>query len=190
MKYLVSDIISKFAYKLNDYILKSYWLIRIGSLGNGSFIRSKTRIIGNPKRIKIGHHFKIYENCLIAIGKGEILIGNDGLLGVGTYINCGNEKLIIGDGVAIAPFCKIFTFSHHYASNVMTIESYKTGDVIIKNNVLIGANTIILPGVTIGNDSIIAAGSIVNLDIPPGTIYGGAPAKFIKMRNNENSDRL
>lgn len=188
MRYLVSDIISKLVYKLNDYLLKIYWLIRIGSLGNGSFIRSKTRILGNPKRIKIGHHFKIYENCIIAIGKGEILIGNDGLLGVGTYINCGNETLIIGDGVAIAPFCRIFTFSHHYASDEMTINTYKKGDVIIKDNVLIGANTIILPGVTIGKDSIIAAGSIVNNDIPPGTIYGGVPAKFIKMRNYESSD--
>lgn len=184
---MISDIISKLTYKLNDYFLKIYWTFRVGSLGNSSFIRSKTRIIGNPKRIKIGHHFKIYENCIIAIGKGEILIGNNGLLGVGTYINCGNEKLIIGDGVAIAPFCRIFTFSHHYAPDKMTINTYKKGDVIIKDNVLIGTNTIILPGVTIGKDSIIAAGSIVNNDIPPGTIYGGIPAKFIKMRKDESS---
>lgn len=188
MSYFISDIIYKITYKLNDYLLKVYWKFQVGSLGTNSIIRSKTRILGNPRRIKIGHHFKIYENCIIAIGKGEIFIGNDGLLGVGTYINCGNEKLIIGNGVAIAPFCKIFTFSHHYDSDEMIINTYKNGDVIIKDNVLIGANTVILPGVTIGKDSIIASGSIVNKDIPPNMIFGGIPAKFIKMRNNESSD--
>jgi acetyltransferase-like isoleucine patch superfamily enzyme len=188
MNYFISDICFRIRYKLTDHFLKGIWKFRLGSLGRDSFIRSETRIIGNPRRIRIGNKFKIYENCIIAIGKGEILIGNDGLIGVGTYINCGNEKLIIGNGVAIAPFCKIFTFSHHYNSYDGIINSYKTGDVIIEDDVLIGTNTVILPGVRIGKSSIIAANSLVNKDITPFSIIGGSPAKLIKMRNSESSD--
>ena len=182
MDHLVSDILFKIQYKIKDYLCRCYWIIVLGRLGRNSFIRTKTRIIGNPRRVKIGNNFKIYENCIIAIGKGEIMIGDNGLLGVGSYINCGNEKLMIGNGVAIAPFCKIFTYSHHYQSSEGVINSYKTGDVIIEDDVLIGANTVILPGITIGRSSIIAANSLVNKDVEPYSIVGGSPARFIKMK--------
>jgi acetyltransferase-like isoleucine patch superfamily enzyme len=109
-----SDSFYKSTYKLKDYFLRIFWKFQLGKLGHGSFIRSRTRILGNPRRIKIGEKIKIYENCIIAIGKGEITIGNSGLIGVGCYFNIGNERLSIGNGVAIAPYCKIFTYSHHY----------------------------------------------------------------------------
>jgi acetyltransferase-like isoleucine patch superfamily enzyme len=52
--------------------------------------------------------------------------------------------------------------------------------VTIANNVWIGANAIILPGVDIGENSIVAAGAVVNTDIPANQIWGGIPARFIK----------
>ena len=55
--------------------------------------------------------------------------------------------------------------------------------VVIGDDVWIGANAVILPGVTIGEGSVIAAGSIVNKDVEPFSIVGGVPAKVIKMRN-------
>ena len=54
--------------------------------------------------------------------------------------------------------------------------------VHIGKNVWIGANSVILPGVTIGNNAVIAAGSIVTKDISEGVIVGGNPARFIKQR--------
>lgn len=53
------------------------------------------------------------------------------------------------------------------------------GKITIQDNVFIGNNTIILPGVTIGRDSIIGAGSVVTKDIPPGSVAAGMPAKII-----------
>lgn len=181
-RYSFSDLLLKAKYKCLDYLLKLFWSVQLGSLGKGSYIRSGVKVIGNPKRIYIADNFKVYQQTVFAIGKGEIRIGCNGLIGVGTYINCGNEKLIIGNGVAIAPYCKIFTYSHHYEPNNEIINSYKTGNVIIEDDVLIGTNTVILPGVTIGKSSIIAANSLVNIDVAPFTIVGGSPAKFIKMR--------
>jgi acetyltransferase-like isoleucine patch superfamily enzyme len=63
-------------------------------------------------------------------------------------------------------------------------DSIITGNISIEDDVLVGTNSVILPGVTIGKGAIIAAGSIVTKNVPPNTIYGGMPAKFIKNRYN------
>lgn len=55
-----------------------------------------------------------------------------------------------------------------------------TAPIEVKDNVYIGARSIIMPGVTIGNNCIIAAGAVVNKDVPDNCVYGGVPAKFIK----------
>ena len=184
-EYLISDLIFKILYKAKDYLFWIYWKLILGKLGKNSFIRTRVRVLGNPKRMRIGNNFKIYENCIIAIGKAEIDIGYNGFIGVGTYINASYGKVRIGNGVAIAPFCKLFTFSHHYSVDKGIRESYYYKDVVIGNDVLIGSNSVILPGVTIGDGAIIAAGSVVIRDVESNTIVGGIPAKVIKKRTPE-----
>lgn len=56
--------------------------------------------------------------------------------------------------------------------------------IVIESNVWIGAGATILPGVTIGENSVVAAGAVVTKDVPPNTIVGGVPAKFIKNVND------
>lgn len=72
-----------------------------------------------------------------------------------------------------------------YISNKETLDSHtaKTKPIIIGNHVLIGTQCMILKGVTIGDRSIIAAGSVVTKDIPSDCIAGGNPAKIIKMQS-------
>ncbi len=57
--------------------------------------------------------------------------------------------------------------------------------VVIKNDVWIGANVVVLRGVTVGNGAVLAAGAIVNKDVPDFAIVGGVPAKIIRYRFNE-----
>jgi acetyltransferase-like isoleucine patch superfamily enzyme len=185
--FLITDLIFKIPYKLKDYLFWFYWKLMLGKLGKYSYIRTKVRVLGNPKRLRIGDKFKIYENCIIAIGKAEIEIGDNGFIGVGTYINATYGNVKIGNGVAIAPFCKLFTFSHHYSEDKGIRESYYYKDVVIGNDVLIGSNSVILPGVTIGDGAIIAAGSVVTRDVESNSIVGGIPAKFIKRRTYNNN---
>ena len=71
----------------------------------------------------------------------------------------------------------------------------KRGDTVcypitIGNNVWIGANSTVVGGVTIGDGAIIAAGAVVTKDVPPYTVYGGVPAKFIKNVDMDEEERL
>lgn len=61
------------------------------------------------------------------------------------------------------------------------IQEYRLGRVIIGDNVMIGANSTLLPGITIGDGAIVAAGSLVNRDVPPGAFVGGNPIRVIRM---------
>ena len=89
-------------------------------------------------------------------------------------------KVRIGDNAQIAPNVSIYTAGHPVHP-----ESRNTGyeygiDITIGNNVWIGGNTCILPGVTIGDNAVIGAGSVVTKDIPPDVIAFGTPCKVIR----------
>ena len=102
-------------------------------------------------------------------------------------------KLKIGDYVSIGPNVKFFLNENHFYERLTTfpiskiiktevLDSYSKGNIIVNDEVWIGANSLILSGVNIGKGAIIAAGSVVTKNIEPYSIYGGNPAKLIKMR--------
>jgi acetyltransferase-like isoleucine patch superfamily enzyme len=133
------------------------------------------------------HLAKIFNFNVVTVGRHSY-----GGLDVSTFGN-DNEKLIIGNFVSIAESVKfILGGNHHY--NVLSTfpfnvkffnhenEAWTKGPIHICDDVWIGYGSTILSGVTIGQGSIVAACSVVTNDIPPYTIYGGNPAKFIKNR--------
>ena len=91
-------------------------------------------------------------------------------LTLGTYINA-KHGVVIEDEVQIGSHCSLYTVS--------TIDN-KVGRVVLKKNCKIGSHSIIMPGVTIGENAIIGAGSFVNRDIPENTVAFGTPAKVVK----------
>jgi acetyltransferase-like isoleucine patch superfamily enzyme len=88
------------------------------------------------------------------------------------------ELIEIGDNSIIGHGATIL--AHEYL-----IDKYRTGNVVIGKNVLIGANATILPGVTIGDDAVVSACSLVNRDVPAGAFVGGVPAKIIERQNGD-----
>lgn len=94
-----------------------------------------------------------------------------------------NSKIVMGDDLLMGPGVKIFSSNH--GSNIgmpMNIQTPVEKDIIIGNDVWLGANSVVVAGVTIGDSTIVAAGSVVTKDIPTNVIVGGIPAKIIKKR--------
>lgn len=81
------------------------------------------------------------------------------------------------DGVMLAPAVRIATINHDF-NNRHSIYTY--GKVTVKKNAWIGLGATITPGVTIGKNSVVAAGSVVTKDVPDNVVVGGVPAKIIK----------
>lgn len=91
------------------------------------------------------------------------------------------EYISAGDNVTLTKDVYILA---HDASMYKILGKTKVGKVIIGNNVFIGARTVVLPGSSIGNNSIIAANSTVTGVIPDGQVWGGTPAKYIMDTTN------
>ena len=98
------------------------------------------------------------------------------------------QLISIGDNCWIASNVTFATHDviHRMLNNYVTDHEFQEnfGCIDIKDNVFIGANTIILSNVEIGSNTVIAAGSYVNKDIPGNGVYGGVPAKFICSMND------
>lgn len=82
----------------------------------------------------------------------------------------------IGENVTFAP--QVYLLAHD-ASTKRHLDYTKIAKIKIGNNVFVGARALIMPGVTIGENAIIAAGSIVTKSVPPGTVVGGNPARVL-----------
>lgn len=104
------------------------------------------------------------------------------------YLNMGitmldNASITIGDHVLIGPNAQFYTASHPINYLERRTGSITCLPIVIEDDVWIGGNVIINQGVTIGARSIIAAGSVVNKNVPAGSVFGGVPAKLIKTLN-------
>lgn len=104
-------------------------------------------------------------------------------IGKNVFINHACSFLDLGgitieDSVLIGPRVNLITENH--PSDPAERRSLMTKPIVIKRNAWLGANATILPGVTIGENAIVAAGAVVSKDVPANTIVGGVPAKFIK----------
>ncbi len=105
-------------------------------------------------------------------------------IGKGVFINHACSFLDLGgitieDDVQIGPKVNLITENHPLDPS--TRKSLDLKSILIKRNAWIGAGANILPGVTIGENSVVAAGAVVNKDVPDNTVVGGIPAKTIRV---------
>ena len=116
--------------------------------------------IRNPKNIELGKNISINYGCSFF-----------------SSLQYQKEGIVVKDNVTFSPGVKIYSITQNYRSKKFENVAKK---VIINSNVWICANSIILPGVEIGENSIIGAGSLVNKNIPANQMWAGVPTKFIK----------
>ena len=177
----IKHIIESFKRKCSKIQLK------LKFLRSGSWI---TRILHTQgvKYLALGSNVEVYPNARIDIYKTEdaipnFVIENDVVIGY-SFTALVTSNLIIEKNVLIASHVFISTENHGLNPEITYLnQPLISADVKIRENAWIGEKVIILPGVTIGKNSIIGAGSVVTKSIPDFAIACGNPAKVIKIYN-------
>jgi acetyltransferase-like isoleucine patch superfamily enzyme len=138
----------------------------------------------------------LYRACGVEIGARSIVLGRMELTGsgpiwkklrIGTdcqitaplYVDL-NAEITIGNEVALAHHVVLVTSTHDIGTGTRRCGTLRSAPIVIEDGCWIGAGVTILPGVTIGRCSVIAAGAVVASDIPANTLAGGVPAKPIR----------
>lgn len=140
----------------------------------------------SKKNISFRGNSFIGKNVFFSAEGGNIVIGDNSRLNMNVHINASDSgKIVIGDNCLIGPGVVMRATNHRY-DNIevpILVQGHEPGEILICDNVWIGANTVILANVCIGEGAIIGAGSVVNKSIPAMSIAAGVPAKIIKSRS-------
>lgn len=175
-------------------------------------VAKRVSFIGPRRNLVLGRNCKIEEDVIIhtvcehkvilgdnvTICKGAVIrpsgyysgnvgwglrMGNNSSIGAYSYIGC-SGKIEIGDNVMMGPGVNIIA-ENHVSDNVdipMNRQGVTNIGIKIADNVWIGTRVVILDGVNVGEGAIIAAGALVNKDVPAFAVVGGVPARLIKSR--------
>ena len=125
----------------------------------------------------IGHHSYVAGSCRIW-APWNLSMGDASCLA--ERVNCYNvDEVRIGDNVVVSQEAFLCTASHDVSSVTMELT---TKPIVVESNAWITARTIIMPGVTVGEGSVVAAGAVVTHDVEDWSVVGGVPAKRLKGR--------
>lgn len=195
-----------------------YWLRArlypslLAGAGRGVFL-GRSLTLRCPNRVRLGDHVLI-DDLAVLDAKGEtsrIDIGDDVLIGRGCILSCTDASITIGAYVSIGPFSHFASKStirigSHVgigsdvqviaggydapdpAQPVITQERVSRG-ITIEDAVWIGVGARILDGVTVGRNSIIAAGAVVTKDVPPFAVFMGNPGRVVQSRDRRTAAR-
>ena len=164
-------------------------------LGKNVLIDSRA-IIYNPSAISIGDDCRIDAYSLLSAGHVSFNLGNNVHISHSTRIY-GSAGIIVHDFVGISSGSAIFTTSDDYSSSVLNnptvpnaLRNVKSSRVEIGRAAIIGANSVVLPGTTIGLGASVGALSLVNKNIPDGWIVSGNPLRRVGLRNTSQINLL
>ena len=168
--------------KIFNILFSFLYKFRLFSSGTSLRIHFPIKI-SYPGGIRIGNNVSIFENtwfnCINSASKPTLIIGNNCSIGRFTHINA-YQSVEIEDDVVIAERVHISDASHNYSNSKIPIINQGSdfvGSVKIKRGSWIGSGAVILPGVTIGKNSIVGANAVVSLNVPDFHIARGIPAK-------------
>ena len=178
--------------RLNPGYFDSAELKKMGFRQIGSNVRiAKNITIIGQENISIGSDVRIDGYTVVSAGRGEIKIGNFVHIANGCHLVCAGG-VELQDFTGLAHGVKIYSASDDYTGMGLTnptvpqeLTAINFGKVILQNHVIVGANSVVLPGVTLGEGSAVGALTLVAQDLPPWGIYSGAPARRIKERSKE-----
>jgi acetyltransferase-like isoleucine patch superfamily enzyme len=164
-------------------VLNARWALR-----KADFVGDRVRLRGRPAvtnhgRLVIGRRVQLVST----IATLELVSDLDGVLEIGeaTLVNFGcslvaTELVQIGADCHIGPYTMMLDNDFHRVEPDRRLERPPSRPIIVEDNVWIGARSILMPGVTVGRDSCIGAGSVVTTSVEPRTLAAGVPARAIR----------
>ncbi len=158
---------------------------RLKYCGEGVVLYPLCKMI-RAERAEVDDYTRILDNTFIDAGK-LLRIGKHSMITWFVLIE-GGATTVIGDRVFIGPGTKILTSTYaidgYYSAEFVPEECHKIeyGDVTIHNDAYIGAECVIMPGVTVGEGAVAGANTLVNKDLEPWGIYVGSPCRKIGTR--------
>ena len=169
------------------------WWIRLFDFlylkrGKGSVIyRSVRRDLPPFNRFSLGRHSVVEDFACLNNAVGDLIIGDYTRIGLGDTII---GPVQIGNHVNLAQNVTVTGLNHNFELVDKRIDEQGINKqlIVIEDNVWVGANAVILPGVTLGYHSIVAARSVVTRSIPPYCVCAGIPARVIKRYNFEMNE--
>lgn len=170
---------------MNQVQTRPRWFIRMLAplyqhRGKHSVIHRSARMDTPPyRKFSLGDYSVIESFACINNAVGDIIIGDHTRIGLHNTII---GPVTIGCHVNLAQGITVTALNHNFEDSDKRIDEQgvSTTPVTIEDDIWIGANAVILPGVTIGNHSVVAAGAVVTKNVPPHSLVAGVPAKIIK----------
>lgn len=156
-----------------------------------STFKKSLNLLGDVSMITFGINSSVGRFSTISIAKNglkdnpELKVGNNTYIGEYNNIRVAGGKILIGDNCLISQHITMVTSNHIInAGKNISSQGWTTENnfIVIGNDVWIGANSVILPGITISDGAVIAAGSIITHNVPKNAIVAGNPARIIKYR--------
>ena len=174
---------------MNQVKTRPRWYVRLLAplyqhRGKHAVIYRSARMDTPPyRKFWLGDYSVIESFCCINNAVGDVIIGDHTRVGLHNTII---GPVTIGSHVNLAQGITVTALNHNFEESSKRIDEQgvTTKPVIIGNDIWIGANAVILPGVSIGDHSVVAAGAVVTKDVPANAIVAGVPAKLIKMIDN------
>ncbi len=164
------------------------WWIRLFDFvylkrGKGSVIyRSVRKDLPPFNRFSLGKYSVVEDFSCLNNAVGDLIIGDYTRIGLGDTII---GPVTIGNHVHLAQHVTVSGLNHNFeqVDKYIDQQGVSTGHITIEDDVWVGTNSVILPGVTIGHHSVVAAGTVVSRSIPPYCVCAGIPARIIKRYN-------
>ena len=165
------------------------------------FLKVKVALLGlSVQKVSIGRQFKLKKGSKLGFSGaasfgdyvtitargGEIYFGSNFHSNQNVIFNADlGGRLTFGDNCLVGPMCVFRTSNHNFEdpAKIIQLQGHTSADITIGDDVWLGAQVIVLPGVKIGNSVVVGAGSVVTKDLPDFSIAVGVPARVIKKRN-------
>lgn len=170
------------------YAIEELKEIGLKSFGSNVLISKLCRIY-SPERISLGSNVRIDDFCILS---GDITLGNNIHIAAFSTLFAGNAGIIMHDFSGLSSRVSVYAITDDYSGNFLTnptvpnkFRNVISGKVVVKKHVIIGASSVVLPGVVLEEGSSFGSMSLINKSSLPWSVNVGIPAKYVKDRSKD-----